>query len=95
MRAIEDRCAHRQVRLSLGEVHGCDLTCPYHGWTYGGDGRLVAIPHETFGRNVSKVRVASYPVRVRYGLIWIFPGDPALAEETPMPEIPELEGASP
>ena len=93
--AIEDRCAHRQVKLSLGEVHGCELTCPYHGWTYGGDGRVVKIPHELFGRNVSKVKVASYPVRVRYGLIWVFPGDPSLADATLMPEIPELEGASP
>jgi phenylpropionate dioxygenase-like ring-hydroxylating dioxygenase large terminal subunit len=32
-------------------------------------------------------------VRIRYGLIWIFPGDPARAEEVPMPELPELEGA--
>ena len=63
VRAIEDRCAHRQVKLSLGEVHGCELTCPYHGWTYGGDGRLVTIPHELFGRNVSKVKIASYPVK--------------------------------
>src|SRR6202012_4196570 len=34
-------------------------------------------------------------VRERYGLIWIFPGDPERAAGTPMPEIPELEGASP
>jgi phenylpropionate dioxygenase-like ring-hydroxylating dioxygenase large terminal subunit len=92
VRAIEDRCAHRQVKLSLGEVDGCDLTCPYHGWTYGGDGRLTTIPHELFGRTVSKIRVAAFPVRVRYGLIWIFPGDPALAEGVKLPEIPEIEG---
>ena len=93
--AIEDRCAHRQVKLSLGEVHGCELTCPYHGWTYAGDGRLVTIPHELFGRNVSKVKVASFPVKIRYGLIWVFPGTPALADSTPMPEIPEIEGPAP
>src|SRR5262249_5690382 len=28
-----------------------------------------------------------------YGLIWIFPGDPARAHERRIPEIPELEGA--
>src|SRR3989442_13484677 len=40
-----------------------------------------------------RVRIAAFPVRTRYGLIWIFPGDPARAEAVPMPELPELEGA--
>jgi len=92
VRALENRCAHRQVKLSLGEVNGCNLTCPYHGWSYDGSGRLVSIPHEIFGRRLPKVRVASFPVRMRYGLIWIFPGNPARADATPMPELPELEG---
>src|SRR3712207_4688056 len=30
-RALEDRCAHRQLKLSLGEVDGCNLNCTYHG----------------------------------------------------------------
>jgi len=29
---------------------------------------------------------------VRYGLVWLFPGDPANAERHHVPEIPELEG---
>jgi phenylpropionate dioxygenase-like ring-hydroxylating dioxygenase large terminal subunit len=95
VRAIENRCAHRQVKLSLGEVAGCNLTCPYHGWTYDGGGQLVFIPHELFGHKTPKIRIASFPVRTRYGLIWIFPGDPTRAEATPMPELPELEGPKP
>jgi hypothetical protein len=39
-----------------------------------------------------KLRVPTYPVAVRYGLIWIFPGDPARAEGVPLPEIPEIDG---
>ena len=91
--ALENRCAHRQVKLSLGEVNGCNLTCPYHGWTYDGAGNLASVPHELFGRKMPRVRLASFPVRTRYGLIWIFPGDPARAEVVPMPELTELEGA--
>jgi phenylpropionate dioxygenase-like ring-hydroxylating dioxygenase large terminal subunit len=90
--AIEDRCAHRQVKLSLGEVHGCNVVCAYHGWSYNSEGRVTAIPHELFGRKMPNFRVPSYPVRVRYGLIWIFFGDPALADERQIPEIPELKG---
>jgi phenylpropionate dioxygenase-like ring-hydroxylating dioxygenase large terminal subunit len=92
VRAIENRCLHRQVKLSLGEVDGCNVVCPYHGWTYDGSGKLVAVRHELFGRNIPQTALKSFPVRIRYGLIWIFPGDPVLAESTAMPEIPELEG---
>ena len=92
LRALENRCAHRHVKLSIGQVTGCTLTCAYHGWTYDADGRLVEVPHELFGRQFGKVKIRSYPIRSRYGLIWLFPGDPALADRTPMPEISELEG---
>ncbi len=90
--AIENRCAHRHVKLSIGEVKGCSLTCAYHGWSYDAEGRLLDVPHELFGRQLNKVKITSYPVRSRYGLIWIFPGNPLVAGHTPMPEIPELEG---
>jgi phenylpropionate dioxygenase-like ring-hydroxylating dioxygenase large terminal subunit len=93
--ALENRCAHRQVKLSLGEVKGCNLVCAYHGWVYDASGQLVSVAHETFGRSIARIRVRSFPVRERYGLIWLFPGDPAAAEKTPMPEIPELERPAP
>jgi phenylpropionate dioxygenase-like ring-hydroxylating dioxygenase large terminal subunit len=92
LRAIDNRCAHRQLKLSLGEVRGCHLVCPYHGWCYDGRGQVVDIPHELFGRPMPSFRVGTYPVKVRYGLIFIFPGDPALAEVRAIPDIPDLEG---
>jgi phenylpropionate dioxygenase-like ring-hydroxylating dioxygenase large terminal subunit len=92
LRALEDRCAHRQLKLSLGTVTGCRLACMYHGWAYDETGQLAEIPHDLFGHALPGVRVASYPVRARYGLVWIFPGDPALADRHPIPDIPELEG---
>jgi phenylpropionate dioxygenase-like ring-hydroxylating dioxygenase large terminal subunit len=93
LRALENRCAHRQIKLSIGQVTGCTLTCAYHGWAYDEDGRLVNVPHELFGRQLSKIKIRSYPARSRYGLVWLFPGRNALAQQTPLPEIPELEGA--
>jgi phenylpropionate dioxygenase-like ring-hydroxylating dioxygenase large terminal subunit len=92
LRAVENRCAHRHIKLSIGQVTDCTLTCAYHGWSYDEDGRLVNIPHELFGRQFSSIRIRSYPVQSRYGLVWLFPGRPALARTTPIPEIPELEG---
>src|SRR5207302_6960381 len=59
------------------------------------EGRVVQIPHDLFGREMPSFGVKAYPVRVRYGLIWIFPGKPALAAERNIPDIPELEGDNP
>ena len=92
LRAMEDRCAHRQLKLSRGEVEGCNLVCDYHGWVYSPEGYVVHMTHDLFGRPLPAMRIATYPLQVRYGLVWVFPGDPAKAEERAIPEIPELEG---
>jgi phenylpropionate dioxygenase-like ring-hydroxylating dioxygenase large terminal subunit len=43
--ALLNRCSHRGALLTH-ERSGCAkrFTCPYHGWTYSNDGRLVAVP---------------------------------------------------
>jgi phenylpropionate dioxygenase-like ring-hydroxylating dioxygenase large terminal subunit len=92
VRAVEDRCAHRQLKLSKGMVTGCTLTCTYHGWQYDGEGRVCDIPHDLFGNKMPQLQVGSYPVQVRYGIIWVFPGDAALAQTRRLPDIAELEG---
>ena len=30
--ALEDACPHKGVALHTGEVQGCNLICPHHGW---------------------------------------------------------------
>jgi phenylpropionate dioxygenase-like ring-hydroxylating dioxygenase large terminal subunit len=90
--AIEDRCAHRQLKLSMGNVERGRLVCSYHGWEYDGDGALAHIPHDLFGHKLPACRLKSHAVRIRYGLIWVFFGAEERAWSTPMPEIPELEG---
>ena len=90
--AMEDRCAHRQLKLSLGVVEDCRLVCAYHGWKYDTDGRLAETAHERIGRGFPEVSLRTYPVKVRYGLVWLFPGDPKQAELRRIPDIPELEG---
>jgi phenylpropionate dioxygenase-like ring-hydroxylating dioxygenase large terminal subunit len=92
LHAVEDRCPHRQLKLSKGVVEGCNLTCVYHGWEFDGKGRCVQIRHDLFGGKMPNFQVGSYPLQVRYGIIWVFPGDPELAKETKLPEIPEIEG---
>jgi renierapurpurin 18,18'-hydroxylase len=84
--ALEDRCAHRQMPLSFGIVTGERLKCCYHGWSYDELGRC-AVPYLPDG--VPPPRgVRAYPTRIAYGLIFVFPGNAALAERVPLPNLP-------
>lgn len=93
--ALENRCAHRQVKLSDGFVRDCQLVCRYHGWTFDAEGRLVGFLDDLADRRVPKTGVRRYPTAVKYGLVFVFFGDPALAPTRPLPHIPELEGDDP
>ncbi|MBS0472315.1 MAG: aromatic ring-hydroxylating dioxygenase subunit alpha [Proteobacteria bacterium] len=75
--ALEDRCAHRQVPLSLGVVEGDTLRCGYHGWAYSNGGKCIDVPY--LGRERLPNGVRAYPVHEVDGLIFIFPGDASLA----------------
>lgn len=86
--ALEDRCAHRQVPLSMGVVEGETLRCCYHAWAYRGDGRISQIPYLAPGDARPPRGVRGYPVREAYGLVFVFPGDPQKAAVTPLPELP-------
>jgi renierapurpurin 18,18'-hydroxylase len=86
--ALEDRCAHRQVPLHLGVVSGDLIKCHYHGWTYDCGGHCVDVPYLGKERRPNGVR--SYPAREVDGLIFVFPGDPALADA----RLPASLGAS-
>jgi phenylpropionate dioxygenase-like ring-hydroxylating dioxygenase large terminal subunit len=48
--------------------------------------------HDHFGKKLPVLSVRAYPVRERYGLIWGFMGDPALAERVPLVEIEYGDG---
>ncbi|SMF93700.1 hypothetical protein SAMN02949497_0987 [Methylomagnum ishizawai] len=95
LNAVQNRCPHRHLKLTHGVVDKCHLRCVYHGWAFDREGKLVDYSHDSFGKPLIKTQLRTYPVRVRYGLIWLFPGDPALAEVHKIPEIPELSGDNP
>jgi len=86
--ALEDRCAHRQVPLHAGVVSGEQIKCCYHGWTYDGTGRCVSVPYIGTERHPNGVR--AYPVKELEGLAFVFPGDPALADARPLPDLKRL-----
>ena len=80
VRALSDECAHRGTLLSVGEgcmIKGTDtITCPYHGWTYDlNTGACVAVlPEGPDSAVPGKIKLRSYPVEERKGIIWIWMG---------------------
>jgi phenylpropionate dioxygenase-like ring-hydroxylating dioxygenase large terminal subunit len=76
--ALEDRCVHRHLPLSMGKLVGDRLQCHYHGLRYDCTGACVAVP----GQDTVPpgARVKAYPVAERYRWLWIWMGDPALAD---------------
>jgi renierapurpurin 18,18'-hydroxylase len=88
--ALADRCAHRQMPLSMGVVEGDELRCCYHAWAYRGNGRICQIPYLPKGADRPPRGVRSFPVREAYGLVFVFPGDPDKATAIPLPDLPEF-----
>ena len=73
-----DRCPHREAPLSLGVVVDGELSCAYHGWRFGAEGRCAYVPSS--GTEAAVPPAAHLPclqARERYGLIWVCPGEPA------------------
>jgi phenylpropionate dioxygenase-like ring-hydroxylating dioxygenase large terminal subunit len=78
--ALENRCCHRHYPLHKGALTDDCIRCHYHGFTYDGTGACVRIPGQTHVPD--SARVKSYPVVERHRWIWVWMGDPALADES-------------
>lgn len=86
--ALEDRCCHRGAPLSFGRLEGNNVRCMYHGLLFDCTGRCIQIPGQEAIPPVLKVK--AYKVRDTGKLVWIWMGDPALADEAKIPEFPYL-----
>ena len=84
--ALENRCAHRQVPLSLGVVRGERLQCHYHCWTYDRSGACVNVPYLDEGKQLPN-GVRSYPVREAYGFVFVYTGDRAAVGYERFPDV--------
>ena len=85
--ALEDRCCHRSAQLSLGEVCGGNVACPYHGWQYDRSGQCVVIPQMPDRDPGPKRRVRAFSCDTRYGYAWVALEEPLYG----IPAIPEAD----
>jgi phenylpropionate dioxygenase-like ring-hydroxylating dioxygenase large terminal subunit len=84
--ALENRCAHRQIPLHVGEVGADSIRCGYHGWAYDAGGTCINVPYLD-GCTMTPNNVKSYACREAYGLVFIYPGDQSLSAQTPFPQV--------
>ncbi|MGH3521191.1 MAG: aromatic ring-hydroxylating oxygenase subunit alpha [Haloechinothrix sp.] len=82
LRAFLNICRHRGARLCVEEAGSVkrSFQCPYHAWTYGLDGKLVAAPNLTSMPDIDRTEYGLKTVHLRewLGYAWL-----CLAEDPP------------
>jgi vanillate O-demethylase monooxygenase subunit len=84
--ALADRCCHRAAPLHLGSLVEAGIQCGYHGLVFDANGRCVTIPGQKLIPQDAQVR--SYPTVERDQLVWLWMGDPALADPAKIVDFP-------
>ena len=101
-RCMDDMCAHRFAPLSEGRVFQSNddtnsrrcLSCSYHGWEFDSQGSCTKVPQALDPTKAAKsARVASYPVQIGAGIVWVWPDESSspFAETVPLPISPMLQ----
>jgi phenylpropionate dioxygenase-like ring-hydroxylating dioxygenase large terminal subunit len=73
------------VSLWFGRNEESGLRCPYHGWKYDYTGQCVEVPSEPEESGFcGKIKLKSYPLVERGGVLWTYMGPPE--KQPPLPE---------
>ncbi len=84
---MDEFCAHRGVSLWFGRNEENGLRCPYHGWKYDTTGQCTEVPSEPAESGYcGKIKLTSYPLVERGGILWTYMGPPEH-----QPALPEYE----
>lgn len=81
--ALEDKCCHRGLPLSLGAIENSGIRCGYHGLLFNGGGQCVDVPGQT--KIPRKALVSAYSICEQDHLIWIWFGDEQTKKPTCTP----------
>lgn len=88
--ALADACWHRLAPLSMGKRVGADeVQCPYHGLRFNSAGRCTFMPaQQTINPSAM---VPSFPVVERHRFVWVWLGDPLLADPDTVPDMHQMD----
>lgn len=86
--ALSGLCPHRFYPLGKSKLEHDHITCGYHGFEFDAQGACTNIPGQDNIPATCKLR--NYPV-VEHGMwIWVWPGDPAKADKSLLPNLVEI-----
>jgi phenylpropionate dioxygenase-like ring-hydroxylating dioxygenase large terminal subunit len=89
--ALENRCCHRNVPLSLGYLKNDRVVCGYHGWQYNDSGKCIHIPSQLDETKIPKTaQIKTYPLQEFNRWLWVFIGDPDKSNDVSPNNIPEM-----
>lgn len=88
LRILDGYCPHMGADLGRGHVDGNALVCPFHGWSWAGDGACTAIPYSQ--RIPPKAHIKSWPVMEQNRLLFVW-NDPEGNGPDPAVEIPRID----
>jgi phenylpropionate dioxygenase-like ring-hydroxylating dioxygenase large terminal subunit len=92
-RAFSDRCPHRLASLSEGRLNNSgELECPYHGWSFSGDGNCANLP-QTLSPIPKNIRSSckTFATASGQGLLFVFTGDASNANDQSLPLVPVID----
>jgi phenylpropionate dioxygenase-like ring-hydroxylating dioxygenase large terminal subunit len=91
VRAFQNACRHRGMRVAADSGCAKGFVCAYHGWSYGLDGSLRFVPHEKEGfPDLDKSTLGLKPLHAREhgGLVFITQeGEPAASALAHIPDL--------
>jgi phenylpropionate dioxygenase-like ring-hydroxylating dioxygenase large terminal subunit len=72
-RALNGVCRHRYMPVAQGAGNAKSLTCPYHAWSYGLDGRLLGAPYMKGAKRFDKdgCRLPQYRLETWFGFMFV------------------------
>lgn len=86
VRCFHDLCVHRGTAVSLGWRDGDCLVCPFHGWTYDGEGACVRIPSQEDRPIPNRAKLQPVSTVTRVGHVWVCLDDDPVVEPPDFPE---------
>ncbi len=82
--ALEDRCPHRFVPLSMGRRDGDQVRCGYHGLAFDASGACSDAPNDSEEQR-QRICVRSFVAVERHAMVWLWLGEADLADEALIP----------
>ena len=74
LRAVDPYCPHLGAHLGeKSDVVGNDLRCPYHHWTFNGEGGVTSIPYtKVISPSMKKSCLPSWPIEESAGVVYVW-----------------------